>query len=190
MKNDYKGLFSDKEIAVTKNLVKEYRKTWPCLKQEGFDDLLQECLVHWLSISNGYDPTRGASQNTFMGQVIRNKLVDLVREKQADKRRIAYTALSLHGLSENDEDSHALENTIIDTRHLGFSQIELHMDVTNVLKQLTPKQQNLCNLLKKDGLNIKEVSQCLNTPRSTIYDELKRIRKIFLKEGLGDEYLE
>ena len=149
---------------------------------------MQECLIHWLSIREDFDPTHGASQNTFMGRIIRNKLMDLVREREADKRKVTYAAVSLHEPQGNDEGSPALEETLTDSRHAISLQIELKLDLTSVLQKLTPKQKKLCHLLKEDGLNIKEVSQCLNTPRSTIYDEMKRIRKVFLKEGL-DEYL-
>lgn len=55
-----------------------------------------------------------------------------------------------------------------------------------VLQKLTPKQKELCLLLGEKGLTVKEASEYLKTPRSTIYDELKRIRTIFMKEGLED----
>ena len=189
MKQDYKGLFGDEEVAVAKHLVKEFRETRSCLRRDDAEDLLQECLIHWLSIRDGYDPARGASHNTFMGRVVRNKLRDFIREREADKRKLTYTAVSLSQPSADDEDSAISEVKLADERPSGYSQVSLRMDLTEALRKLTPKQRKLCHLLKDDGLNIKEVSQCLDTPRSTIYDELKRIRKIFLKEGL-DEYLE
>jgi IS30 family transposase len=50
---------------------------------------------------------------------------------------------------------------------------------------LHPDQVKLCELLK-EGMNVSEVSRAIGKPRPTIYDELKRIREIFHKEGLDD----
>jgi RNA polymerase sigma-70 factor (ECF subfamily) len=188
MDKSYRDLFDDSEIAVAKHLVTEFRETRPCLQREGFDDLLQECLIHWLSIRDGYDPKHGASQSTFMGRVVRNKLTDLVRERETDKRRLAYTAVSLHEPSGTDEGSPTLEDTVVDARPAASSRIGLRMDLAALLPKLDRRQRKLCHLLGHGGLKIKQASEYLNTPRSTIYDELERIRKIFLKEGLG-EYL-
>jgi predicted DNA-binding protein YlxM (UPF0122 family) len=54
---------------------------------------------------------------------------------------------------------------------------------------LNPKQKKLCYLLGQKGITIKEVSELLKTPRTTVYDEIKRIRAVFMKEGLN-EYIE
>lgn len=188
MKQNCKGLFQDWEIAVAKNLVNEFRDTQPCLQRESFEDLLQKCLVHWFFVKNGYEPTRGASPQTFMGRVIRNKLTDLVREHQADKRKLNHLAISLDEPMGNDEDSHTLEDTIADTHPPPILQVELKIDLSNVLQRLDPHKRQLCNLIGKKGFGIKEASDQLGMPRSTIYDEIKRIRAIFLKEGL-EEYL-
>jgi len=47
------------------------------------------------------------------------------------------------------------------------------------MKRLTPLQKQLCQLLGEEGLNVQDVSRKLRVPRATIYDELKRIRKVF-----------
>ena len=189
MKLDCKGFFHDCEIAVAKNLVNEFRQVQPCLQQEGFEDLLQECLIHWLFVRDGYDPTREASQQTYMGRVLRNKLTDIVREQEADKRKISHLTLSLDEPLRDGNDSDTLTDTIPETQPASILQIGLKIDLLRILEKLTPKQQELCHLLGPGGLSIKEASECLETPRSTIYDEIKRIRKIFSKEGLG-EYLD
>ena len=38
------------EIAVTKKLIGEFRRRSRSLYREEFDDLLQECLMHWLEV--------------------------------------------------------------------------------------------------------------------------------------------
>jgi RNA polymerase sigma factor (sigma-70 family) len=189
MKLDYKGLFSDWEIAVAKNLIIEFRETQPCLQRKGFDDLLQECLTHWFFVRTGYDSGREASQQTYMGRVLRNKLTDIVREQETDKRKISHLAISLDGPLGDHDDSDALEDSIADTQPAPYLKIELKIDLSKVLQKLSGKQQKLCHLLGPSGLSIKEASEYLNTPRTTIYDEIKRIRKIFVKGGL-EEYIE
>jgi len=185
MKPNYKGLFEDWEIAVAKNLVNVFRGTRPCLQREGHDDLLQKCLTHWFFVKNSYDPACEASAQTYMGRVIRNKLTDIVREREADKRRLNHLAVSLDGPLGDDDDSPVLEDTIADMRPAPFLQIELKIDLSKVLQKLTPHQRKLCGLLK-GGHTIKETSEYLKTPRSTIYDDRERIRKIFEKEGFKD----
>jgi len=191
MGQHYRGLFQDWEIAVAKKLVNEFQGKWRCLEREDFDDLLQECLIHWFFAKDDYDSTREASQKTFMGRIIRNKLTDLVRERESDKRKIAHLTVSLDEPLGDDEDSPALidkidEQTISDTAPNPFLEIQLKIDLSKALQKLTPTQKELCFLLGEKGLTVKEASEYLKTPRSTIYDELKRIRTIFMKEGLED----
>jgi RNA polymerase sigma-70 factor (ECF subfamily) len=188
MNRNYGQLFEDWEIAVAKNLVNEFRETQTCLQREDFEDLIQECLTHWFFVKDSYDATREASAQTFMGRVIRNKLTDLVREQKADKRKVSHLAGSIDEHLGNDDDDAVLEDKIANKHQVPILEIQLKIDLSKVLQKLTPKQKELCHLLGPVGLSIKEASECLKTPRTTIYDEIKRIRTLFLKEGLG-EYL-
>ncbi len=190
MWQNYGGFFQDWEIAVAKNLINEFREQWTCLEREGFDDLFQECLTHWYFAKDDYDPARKASQKTFMGKVIRNKLKDLVDEREADKRKIAHLTVSLDELLGDDEDSTPLidkidASIITDASPNPFLRIELKLDLSKALQKLTPQQKTLYHLCEK-GFNITEASEYLKTPRSTLYDEIERIRTIFMKEGLED----
>ena len=47
-------------------------------------------------------------------------------------------------------------------------------------------QQRLCQLLGEEGLSIKEAAERLRIPRSTLYEEIKRIRRIFDQQGLSN----
>jgi len=188
---NYGSLFKYWEIAVAKKLINEFQGKRTCLNREDFDDLLQECLTHWFFAKDDYDPTREASQKTFMGRIIRNKLTDLVRERESDKRKIAHLTVSLDEPLGEDEDSPTLidkidEQTISDASPNPFLEIHLRIDLSKALQKLTPQQKELCRLLGEKELTVKEASERLKTPRSTIYDELKRIRMIFRKEGLED----
>ena len=91
----------------------EFQQKWPCLRKEGFDDLLQECLTHWFLARGEYEPTREASKQTFMGRVIRHKLTDLVRERETDKRKATYLTVSLDEPLGDDEETRQKEEKAI-----------------------------------------------------------------------------
>jgi RNA polymerase sigma factor (sigma-70 family) len=194
MGQNYGTLFQGWEIAITKKLINEFQQKWPCLAREDFDDLLQECLIHWYFSRDKYDTSRSAAQKTFMARVVRNKLANLAQERQADKRKIEHHTISLSKpLSDEEENNLNLIDDIDERKARGISSdvidhIALKTDLSYALEKLTPQQQKICALLT-EGRTIIEVSKSLKIHRSTIYDEKARIRKIFLKEGLKD-YLE
>lgn len=192
--SNYKGLFDDWEIAIVTKLVNDFRKAWQCLQREEFEDLLQECLIHWLFAKEHYDSNKGASKKTYLGRVIRNKLGELVRDRETDKRKIAYIAISLDQPSGGDADSSTSKDTISERRPATAvpdpsMEMLTRIDISKVLERLTQDQRLLCSLLYEEGFTVTEASKYLKTPRSTIYDEIERIRKFFMKKGLG-EFLE
>jgi len=196
MSQNYRGFFQDWEIAVAKKLIIEFQEEWTCLVREGFDDLLQDCLTHWYFTKDDYESRRDASQKTFMGRVIRNKLADLVRQKKADKRKLAHLSISLdEPLGDNDDSPNLIDKiddgtiTVTDASSNHFLEIQLKIDLSKALQKLTPQQRDLCRLIMEKGLIVTEVSDHLKTHRDTIYEELKRIRTIFMKEGLDKDYL-
>lgn len=189
---NYQGLFQPWEIAIVKKLVKEFRDRYLCLKMKEPNDLYQECFIYWFFKRDQYDRTAGASRQTFMAKVVRRRLIDLVRERESDKRKASYIADSLDVPIENEEDSPTLADMIDESAVAGgssdpFFRVDLGIDLSRALKKLTLGQRKLYHLLEK-GFTVKEASKYLKTPRSTVYDELKRIGKLFEKEGLK-EYL-
>ena len=182
----YGTLFEGWEIAIAKKLVNAQRKQWKCLELEGFDDLLQECLTHWFFVKDKYDPAREASEKTFMARVIKNKLADLTKEKERDKRKIHQKTVSLDEPVLPDEDSPTLAETLEDKN----ASIDVHLraclkvDLSKAVQKLNPIQRQLCRLLGEEGLNMSQASERLKTPRSTLYEEIKRIRQIFESEDL------
>jgi len=186
----YAGLFEDWEIAIAGKLVNKYRDRWTCLELEEIDDLMQECLMAWWRARDSYEPSRGASRRTFMGRVVRNKLMDIVRARDTDKRRVNYVAVSLDEPLGDDESSATLAEELDEVagacdRRDAVSQIELRLDLERATENLTSRQRKICRHLK-DGYSITELAQLLATPRGTIYDEMRRIRRSFAKRGLED----
>lgn len=92
------------EIAVAKKLVGEFRRRSRSLAREEFDDLLQECLAHWLEVRRKLDPDPEGPPIAYMARVIRNKLTDLLRERSAAKRARDFDTVSLDAaVSESDD---------------------------------------------------------------------------------------
>jgi RNA polymerase sigma-70 factor (ECF subfamily) len=189
---NYEGFFQSWEIAIAKKLANQFRKKNTCLKRGEFNDLLQEVLIHWYLNKDKYNSNREASERTFMAKVVRNKLKDILREIKTDKRTSNYQTIPLD-LPLGDDESCSTpgdvisENDILSGNNITsdpFSKISLKIDLEKALQKLHPIPKKICNLIIKEGLNVSELSEYLNTPRSTIYDEIKRIRKIFEKEHL------
>jgi RNA polymerase sigma-70 factor (ECF subfamily) len=80
-------------------------------------------------------------------------------------------------------DPHATADTPSESESL---QLQMKIDIARMLKGLTSRQRKLCHLLRDEGLNVKEAAQQMKLPRATVYDELKRIKAVFQREGLED----
>ena len=182
------------EIAVIKKHVGESRRQSRSLYREEFDDLVQECLLHWLNVRERLAVESGGPPIGYMARVVHNKLIDLAREREADKRRGDQEAVSLDDRLGESEDAPTFAD-LVDAeqgREPGerdrVDPIDIHIDVTDVMRRLTPEQQRLCELLGAQGLSIKEAAEKLRIPRATLYEEIRRIRTIFSRHGL-DDYL-
>lgn len=180
------------EIATAKKLVSEYRRKHRILEREEFEDLMQECLTHWVVVRRRIPPEPDAPPPVaYMAQVVRNKLTDLVREMTADKRAGDPGAFSLEEPVDGSEDGLTLGEVLADERvdpasSGGMDTRHARIDLDRVMALLTPAQQRLCRMLGEEGLSIKEASEKLRIPRGTVYEEIKRIRRIFDLQGLGD----
>ena len=182
------------EIAVTKKIVGEFRRRFRRLAREDFDDLQQECLVHWIEVRQKLAPGRDAPPVAYMSQVLRNKLTDLIREQAADKRAGEQDVVSLDAAIDGSDDGITLGELLADSAatqsgdEVGGTHHHARIDVARVLDWLTPVQRRLCMMLGAEGLSVKEAAARLRIPRGTLYEEIKRIRKIFTDQGL-DDYL-
>ena len=180
------------EIATAKKVVAECRRRYRILEREEFEDLMQECLTHWVVVRRRIPPEPDAPPPVaYMAQVVRNKLTDLVREMTADKRAGDPGAFSLEEPVDGSEDGLTLGEVLADERvdpasSCGMDTRHARIDLDRAMALLTPAQQRLCRMLGEEGLSIKEASEKLRIPRGTVYEEIKRIRRIFDLQGLGD----
>jgi RNA polymerase sigma-70 factor (ECF subfamily) len=190
-RSSYRGLFEDWEVGVAKNIVDEHKRNWKCLEREDFDDLLQECLSFWYFSKDSYDPSGGASKQTYMARLLKRNLRNIIEGQLTDKRKVAFESVSLdQPLSDEDDAPSLLDTLSVDQNHTSDLRIhaELKIDITRTIRTLTPQQQELCRLLSEGDVSIKEASRILNVHRDTVYEEIKRIKSVFEKESLHEYF--
>ena len=187
--NNYRGIFEDWEIAIVRSLVGEFQKKHELLKKEAYEDLLQECFLHWLAVKDGYDKGQVGTKETYFYRTIRNKLKNIVEKIYADKRKPTYQSISLEELLKDKHESTLLNTSEVQSVLSVFIlQTHLRIDLSRAIQGLTHRQKELCRLLGKEGLTVSEASEKLNISKDTIYEELRRIRGMFEKDKL-EEYL-
>jgi RNA polymerase sigma factor (sigma-70 family) len=180
------------ELAVTYKLVSEYRRRSRLLERYEFDDLVQDCLLHWIGVRKklAHDPDNPPVG--YMAQVLRNKLTDWMRERGAEKRAGDLHTVSLDATVDGSEDGMTLAESLETSESAqsgGQGETHRHhvrLDLLRALALLTPAQQRLCLLLGEEGLSAKEAAEQLRIPRGTLYEEIRRVRKVFAEYGLGD----
>jgi DNA-directed RNA polymerase specialized sigma24 family protein len=95
MGSNYGDLFADWEMAVAKQAISGFQARNPRFKGLHFEDLLQECLIHWLLQRSKFQPSRGASVRTYMVKVLYNRLQEILRGQLTDRRKVFHLAESL-----------------------------------------------------------------------------------------------
>ncbi|MEX2245100.1 MAG: sigma-70 family RNA polymerase sigma factor [Dehalococcoidia bacterium] len=168
---------SDWEITTAHDAVRRFLSTRRELRDE-HDDLVQECLLHWLRRRERYDPRRGASPKTFMKRVLDRKLLDLEDERRAAKRGGGARELSLD--AEMDGSSLNLGDQLADPGDSEERRL-LRMALSTAGARLNRRQRAIVRRLPGSRL---EIARGLGITRSTLYEELRRIRDIYRDEGL------
>lgn len=126
-----------------------------------------------------------------MKRVVGNRLKDLKREEQAEKRRTDRLARSIDELPQSgDAEGITLADFLrdrspeVDPVALTL-QSELRIRIRRTSSRLTLRQQAVVDGLFKEQ-TITELSRSLDVPKSTLYDELKRIKAEFESANLRE----
>ncbi len=117
-----------------------------------------------------------------MRRVVNAKLVDIERTMKAGKRGGGQYPLSLDApLSQEGADAQTLGDLV----PAGDTESEVMSSVIreHLLSRLSAGQRRLALGLEA-GMSMSEISKRLDVPRTTLYDELERIRRVFRDEGL------
>jgi len=177
------------EIAVTTKMVSDHRRRSRILERYEFDDLVQDCLLHWITVRTSLDRDPDNPPLGYMAKVLRNWLTDLMRERGTDKRSGDLETLSLDASIDGSEDAMTLAE-MLDASESGDSASDhearhhMRLDLLRACAHLTPAQQRLCLLLGEEGQSVKAAAEQLGIPRGTLYEEINRIRKLFAEHGL------
>ena len=177
------------EIAVAKKLVGEYRRRSRILERYEFEDLVQDCLLHWITVRGSLDRDPANPPLGYMATVLRNWLADLVRKRGTDKRSGDLDTPSLDASIDGSDDGMTLAELLDvsqsrDSAGDGETHHHMHLDLLRACAHLTPAQQRLCLMLGEEGLSVKAAAEHLGIPRGTLYEEINRIRKLFADHGL------
>ena len=165
-----------------------FQKSFEILEKEAFDDLYHECLTHWYFVKDQYREEKEASYRTFLSRVIKYKLHDILRLNSCAKRKPFFNSLCIDDVS-NSEGEPMHVSSVLMMFENGFQKIyekELPGVLLKAMDKLSRRQKELCRLLGEGDGNLQEVVRQMNVPRSTLKDEIKRIKEVFRNEGLED----
>ncbi|MFH1665900.1 MAG: sigma-70 family RNA polymerase sigma factor [Candidatus Omnitrophota bacterium] len=169
-------------------LIRYAQQDYVCLRNESFEDLMQECLVHWFFIKDQYQPESGASERTFLNRVTRNKIADIVKFGRRNKRKVFYLSESLDAM-EDEQSISAKEKALMNEEQVisKITEEDLPEVMAKATTNLSFRQKQICRYLS-EGMNQVQVGKKMNMPRTTLQAEMKRIREAFRKAGL-EEFL-
>lgn len=181
------------ELAVATKIVGEFQRRTRRFAREDFEDLLHDCLTHWIEVRRYPLSSRNVRPVAYMAQVMRNVLTDSARTRMADKRGGSLDIVSLDELVSEGEDHESMSaqwlELLAPDAHVRTAEFDCdlaRLDLPKVLMRLTPVQRRVCRYLSEDGLSITETAKRFRIPRTTLYEEIKRIRKVFVNHGLAD----
>lgn len=168
------------EVELVAGLAGAFCRPGGSFSPDEFNDLVHECLLHWWKARKR--PAR--NRRAFLKTVVRNKLRDLWRARQADRRRILDQAQSLDRPIE--EGSGLTLADVLPAEPPGPTpDAELQSELEEVLPTLSARQRRICEMIAS-GHSIRAISKALGLHHSTTYGEIKRIRKIFTAAELQD----
>lgn len=156
------------------------------------EDMEQELTLRLLRKGEKYDPTRGASLDTFAHRVIDSSVKELLRDRRRLKRAAGLRAHSLDqslGGAEPVTGKHIVD-VRDQRRRLGTSPddptaaLETDEAVKKALSAMPTEVRVLAERLKH--VTVAEVAREMGTSRRQVYNAIEQIRRHFQAHGLGD----
>ena len=131
----------------------------------------------------------GASERTFLNRITRNKIADLIRRRDANKRKVLYVSESLDEMDGDGESINTKEKILMVEEQIvsKISAANLPEAMAKATAGLSFRQKQICRHLS-EGMSQVKVGKMMKIPRATLQDEIKRIREVFRKVGL-EEFL-
>jgi RNA polymerase sigma-70 factor (ECF subfamily) len=159
------------------------------------EDIGQELALEFIQRRADHDAERG-SPSAFAAGVVRQRVVDILRERRAHRRGGGKGVLSLHDEVTNGDGGRTERGDALDEadgrRRPGthsrsdLELCELRLDVEAVLSRLPERLRRLCELLKH--MTLAEASRHTGVPRATLYEDLVTLRGIFVASGVAVDF--
>ena len=180
---NYRNVLESWELRIIECEVSTYCGHGKAFPEDEREDVIQELVIRWVSERDKWRADRKASRQTFMRAVVRNDLRDLAEGRQAQKRRTLDRAVSLHEPADDDPDGPLLEEVLPDEKAADDHRIGRRVDLARALGELTSRERQVADLLTQ-GYTVTAAADRLGLARSTVSDEVARIRQLFERRGL------
>ena len=172
-----------------------HHKTRQLIGTAGFtkddvEDLEQEMRLDLLERLPKFDLSKG-TYNTFVSRLVERKICNLIRHRTQEMRDFRCEEGSIHDVVKcGDEKVEHIETITQDEHDFRWGKysrpaedrMDLRLDISMVLPKLPPKLRKPAELLQI--MSITAAARKLGIPRSTLYDRIARLRRIFEKVGL------
>ena len=181
------------EIDSVREIVRKSRWRRRSTSVASEEDLLQDCMLHWVQARQTLDFRSVRDPSAFMRRVLENKLRDLARHANSSKRNDESADSIVISIEQLTDESQP-EELIADSSPVPvgfparFERADAAIDLSRVFDALTPNQRALCYLLVVEGFLQSESGRILGISRTTTFREILRIRETFLEFGL-ENYL-
>ena len=163
--------------------------------ESDIEDLEQDMMLDVLCRLPKYD-SKKAKLSTFVSRILRHRIATIIDERQAYKRDLEQCSLSLNDVliwSDGEIveriDAYDIEEYLKRTGRLSRTfedRMDISIDLEIVIASLSPEMRTLCERLKSE--NVAEISRDSGIPRVTLYNRIKKLRKLLEASGLS-EYL-
>ncbi len=156
------------------------------------EDIEQDLTVDLLHRLPKFDPTK-ATRNTFIARVVEHGVARLIERREAMMRDYRLCIGSLNDHIVIGEDEHIERGDLLNRDTYMESvgnpvmslaeRVAMRVDLERLLATLPPELRDLWARVE-EGQNFTDISQETGIPRGTLYDRMKKLRKLAEDAGL------
>jgi RNA polymerase sigma-70 factor, ECF subfamily len=161
--------------------------------ESDIEDLEQVMMLDVLCRLPKYD-SKKAKLSTFVSRILQHCIATIIVERQLYKRDLEQCSLSLNDLVKQTDggiaeriNAYDIEEYLKRTGRLSRTfedRLDISIDLEIVIASLPQELRTLCESLKSE--NVAEISRDSGIPRVTIYNRIKKLRKLLEDSGLSD----
>ena len=164
MRNSYEGVLDDWKVDLIRQRAKQHR-----VRQQDLPDIEQEVVLTLLGLEYDTENEAGASERTFLTEVIDRRLHALLRKERRYRGRVA-----------DEGDDGLPERCELDGR---LRQTDLVDDVQRILAAFDATDRSICTLLS-DGASVRAIAEQLGLGWHTVRRRTQSIREQLQNRGL------